>query len=67
MIKREMIEVSEDELIELVNRLCDLGQSMNIEPIKFSVMLSMAAKHMSDVNGLEVHSVRAEIDDPLKI
>lgn len=52
------IEVNEDQLKALTVKLCELGESMGLEPYEFSIMLSMIARHLCESQGIEVHSER---------
>lgn len=55
---RKQIEINERDLKSLMIKLCELGETMGYNPDEFSIMLSMAAKYLSDTQGIEVHSER---------
>lgn len=48
--------ISEDELIELTVKVCDLGKDMDITPDRFAIMISMIARHLSEAQGITVTS-----------
>lgn len=54
MVRSMNFEISDKEVKDLITRCCKLGESLDIRPDKFSVMLTIAAKYLTDTHQLEV-------------
>lgn len=52
------IEVSDEELKDMVVRVCRLGESLGYTPDEFAIRLSMVAKYLMDAQGIEIHAER---------
>lgn len=52
------IDITDGELKELAHRICEVGEDMDIDPERFTIMLAMIARHLGEAQGIEVHSER---------
>lgn len=48
---------TEDDLKELLTKLCDLGEEMGYTPAEFAVLLTVANTHLCEVQGIEVMAI----------
>lgn len=52
MSEKEIV-IDEDKLTDLATKVCNLGESLDITPQDFAIMLSVVAKYLCEIQEIE--------------
>jgi hypothetical protein len=56
--KSELFEIDDSELMTITQKICDLGEELEIDADRFAIILTMVATSLCDLQGIEVQAVR---------